>query len=220
MTVDWTKPIEAVHKTTGRVVPMEYDRPELSSTGHVMWHRTRQSPEQRSNENWYESGEDYCSNREWYIRNVVEQPQRTVDWTKPIETVPNELNPVPVPCRLRDEDNHLPSSRSVEILGPWFDCKDSSGMVIGHDYWWYKEDGSIDAVGDDWPLIRNVVEQPLDIDFPTITITGLPMPQGFIEVMKHTIIGDRIKGLIITDPHTITVQTGDAEYVVSITTTN
>lgn len=72
-----------------------------------------------------------------------------IDWTKPIETVPDERNPAPVPCEVID-----PKGVIVCILGDWFD----RGGVNNGDgqYWLFDYDGTID---NDWlPVIRNVEE--------------------------------------------------------------
>lgn len=127
MAVDWTKPIEAVHRETGRVVPMELYRIVGESYTYA---ETYAAPDpDTSNCKWNKDGSDCCSYQQWYIRNVAQ-----------------------------------------------------SQPVVG----------------------------------PMMTITGFPIPQGFIDVMKHTYVGGDITGLIITAPDTIEIQTSNAKYRFSV----
>ena len=78
-----------------------------------------------------------------------------VDWTKPIETVPDERNPNPVPCRVLPEFSRR-SDVAVYIDGPWVGKRSDDPSHIGNDFWWYNHD---DADATDWlPKIRNVEE--------------------------------------------------------------
>ena len=67
--VDWAKPIEAVRKSDGRVVPMTFVWTDPES-----WNRyTEECPDpERINHGWKEDGSDCCHWNEWYIRNRVE----------------------------------------------------------------------------------------------------------------------------------------------------
>ena len=75
MTVDWSKPIEAVEKATGRVVPVTF----LEQVGNT-WH-THECPDPNTtNRYWKFDGADQCANKAWFVRNRV-----AIDWTKPLE---------------------------------------------------------------------------------------------------------------------------------------
>ena len=71
--VDWTKPIEAVRKSDGRVVQLEFYR---IRDGYYM---TTESPcHAETNFYWNKDGSDPCVNpnidSEWFIRNRVDDP--------------------------------------------------------------------------------------------------------------------------------------------------
>lgn len=136
--VDWGKPIEAVEKITGRVVPMKYAATSHLSADDEAMVMTKETPAPNSNNNWYMDGRDWCTNDAWFIRNV-EEPQ-------PVHT---------------------------------------------HTY-----------------------------DFATMTITGLPVPEGFAEVMKHTIVGSTITGIVIDAPYSLSIQTSNGTFEFRITKIN
>lgn len=72
-----------------------------------------------------------------------------IDWTKPIETVPCDRNPVPVPCEVRREDGQ---TAICKILGDWFDP--TSGDNNGNDTWeFFNGDPLVRWL----PKLRNVV---------------------------------------------------------------
>jgi hypothetical protein len=66
--IDWSKPIEAVHKD-GRVVPMKLRYTTASLTGPTRF--TEEAPDScTSNDAWSEDGSDWCHLKQWHIRNV------------------------------------------------------------------------------------------------------------------------------------------------------
>lgn len=71
-----------------------------------------------------------------------------IDWTQPIETVPDERNPKPVPCEKRN-----PYSAGFEcfIYGAWVDFE---GEQRGDDVWSFDHQG--DSCVPFLPNIRNV----------------------------------------------------------------
>lgn len=77
-----------------------------------------------------------------------------IDWEKPIETVPDALNPQPVPCRRVPE--HDPKGQmcyAVFIEGGWIATEGDDPNFLGNDFWWYEKDGETDSF---LPRIRNV----------------------------------------------------------------
>lgn len=77
--INLNKPLEAVHKTTGRIVPMTFSSSENLLRRGVFYTERGPCPE-TSNNAWYLDGRDYCHRNEWFIRNVVEE----IDWSKPL----------------------------------------------------------------------------------------------------------------------------------------
>jgi len=125
MSVDWTKPIEAVEKATGRVV-------SVAVTGHV-WefngksvHGTNCPDDETTNGDWYEDGSDYCKLGKWFIRNTV-TPTPAINW----------------------------------LAG---------------------------------------------------TVVGPAVPQGFAEVMKHTVVGADITGILISASDTMSITTPNGTF--------
>lgn len=76
-----------------------------------------------------------------------------IDWSKPIETVPDALNPAPVPCYLTPEHDEN-ATRAVFINGGWRSSPNCPPDHIGNDFWWYEEDGTTGASF--LPVLRNV----------------------------------------------------------------
>jgi len=77
-----------------------------------------------------------------------------IDWTKPIETVPDKRNPEPVPCEFKGKITC--SDYEVYIRGDWY-ADETSNQRDDDDVqegWFYGEDG--DPHYDRLPLIRNV----------------------------------------------------------------
>jgi len=79
-----------------------------------------------------------------------------IDWTKPIETVPCERNPKPVPCQIdRYGDGTI---KGVLILNDWID---SDGIECSDDpFAWrvFEETGKFKTLKGS---VRNVSEHPL-----------------------------------------------------------
>jgi len=103
-----------------------------------------------------------------------------IDWTKPIETVPCERNPVPVSCR------YNPQYAGVALLGCWFD---NDGENEGDDptwYWGINEDGTfVTLMG----AVRNV--QPSDQ--PTVTMElSREMHRALVDA-GYADLGDYVK---------------------------
>ena len=74
-----------------------------------------------------------------------------IDWTKPIETVPCERNPVPVPCEVGEVSGGMVE---LFIRGDWIDRYGRNLFDPPGEYnpWGYDLDGT----ADDWmPLLRN-----------------------------------------------------------------
>jgi hypothetical protein len=81
--VDWTKPIEAVRKSDGRVVPVTVKPGGPERMLGAMIYRTFEIPDDDdTNQNWHADGRDFCCLKKWYIRNVT---MPAIDWSKPIE---------------------------------------------------------------------------------------------------------------------------------------
>ena len=74
--VDWSKPIEAVRKSDGKIVPMTFVWTDPES-----WNRyTEECPDrERSNHGWKDDGSDCCHWNEWFIRNRVDDPMPTLE---------------------------------------------------------------------------------------------------------------------------------------------
>lgn len=75
-----------------------------------------------------------------------------IDWSKPIETVPDERNPTPVVC----EYNGVVSMGDYEVFirGDWFYDENCNQRDFNdYDPWHYDENG--DPNYDRLPLIRN-----------------------------------------------------------------
>lgn len=81
--IDITKPLEAVHKETGRVVPMTFaSRCTLSGARFEGGFYTTEAPcNSTSNSGWFADGTDMCSHNKWFIRNVAAK----IDVTKPLQ---------------------------------------------------------------------------------------------------------------------------------------
>ena len=84
-----------------------------------------------------------------------------IDWTKPIETVPCAINPLPVPCEFVGFG--YDGSARVRVLGDWFSSEDQHQWDNHRDEpdspCWYanRETGNIQFSGHFIPL-RNVAE--------------------------------------------------------------
>lgn len=81
--IDLNKPIEAVHKITGRVVPMVYLRTMRGRDLEGDFYTEKSPCTAESNAAWHGDGSDFCWRNMWFVRNVAEEPK--VDWTKPLE---------------------------------------------------------------------------------------------------------------------------------------
>jgi len=69
--LDLSKPLEAVEKATGRVVPVTFGGRGTRHYGlntETAFH-TKESPADDTNDNWYLDGRDYCYQDKWLIRN-------------------------------------------------------------------------------------------------------------------------------------------------------
>jgi hypothetical protein len=74
-----------------------------------------------------------------------------IDWSKPIETVPNAENPVPVPARKVGEDN---IDHWVKLLAPWF----YAGEDMSSRKHWFVNKGTNSPEVPWLPEFRNVEE--------------------------------------------------------------
>lgn len=78
--IDTSQPLEAVHKETGEVVPME-----LNGDGRICGEKvfyTKKAPcLKTSNNTWHTDGRDYCHRKQWFIRN-----RGPLNWDKPLQT--------------------------------------------------------------------------------------------------------------------------------------
>lgn len=83
-----------------------------------------------------------------------------IDWTKPIETVPCDRNPVPVPCEFQGFNNDGDGDAMVFIRGDWFAPRDGGNKRDRADategWYFHPETGSADVSF--LPLIRNTAE--------------------------------------------------------------
>ncbi|MGH6746419.1 hypothetical protein [Novosphingobium sp.] len=149
--VDITKPLEAVHIATGKVVPMIFDRMSPVTSDRFY---TKTAPDGAwSNDAWDLDGQDACHYKAWTIRNVAPK----IDWTKPLETV---------------------DGQRVELLPEKSDDGEYWRVRIGVSWGvrHYSEDGK-HRFGDQ-PDIRNVAEVPapaapaLDLTKPLQTRDG------------------------------------------------
>lgn len=80
-----------------------------------------------------------------------------IDWTKPIETVPNERNPEPVPCQVGAHDQF---GQGIFIRGDYFGC-DGENMRDDDDEsfpWFVGDDGDGYSCGIP-VIVRNVEEK-------------------------------------------------------------
>lgn len=79
-----------------------------------------------------------------------------IDWTKPIESVPDAINPIPVHCEYAGFDG---GDHMAFIRGDWYDPCYHENRNDGKDRanpWYYGEDG--DSNCRFLPIIRNVGE--------------------------------------------------------------
>ena len=191
--VDWAKPIEAVEKATGRVVPMVFMEKNDTYFDPPLY-LTTTSPGGNSNIYWMVDGRDNCSNDAWFIRNTV-TPTPAIDWTKPLEL--EDGTPV-VMLSGPDSDGDYRLNRED---GEKF-TEAQTGSTYRHCYW--KQNG--DRMRDKQGLrVRNRAEPKPDLH--TMTVTGIPVPQGFAEVMQHTIVGAEITGILIDAPYSMLITT-------------
>lgn len=75
--IDVERPLEAVHKATGGIVPMEFAAmaPDLADGAFY----TMEAPcPETSNSAWAADGEDWCNHKQWIIRNVKEHTMSTL----------------------------------------------------------------------------------------------------------------------------------------------
>lgn len=73
--IDLSRPVEAVCKRTGRVVPLGMAkpyRPSYAEPGERFIQTTRSPCQFTSNETWYDDGRDYCHLDAWTLRNVAD----------------------------------------------------------------------------------------------------------------------------------------------------
>lgn len=75
-----------------------------------------------------------------------------LDWRWPIETVPNEQNPIPVPCEFVEYDGLI----CFKISGAWVS---PSGVNRKGAYWYCGEGGDC-QYGSELPFIRSVQPAP------------------------------------------------------------
>jgi len=66
--IDITRPLEAVRKSDGKIVPMTY---ASGPDANGMFKTTDCPCGATSNENWHMDGRDWCLNNEWFIRNAA-----------------------------------------------------------------------------------------------------------------------------------------------------
>lgn len=98
-----------------------------------------------------------------------------IDWTKPIETVPCERNPVPVPCYVI-ESHSDDAAVAVFINGPWFanvgHIEADNPNHFGNDYWWWPRKETNAAKYAPLPNLRNVAT-PEHSNQPNTVTMGL-----------------------------------------------
>jgi len=193
MSVNWTKPIEAVEKATGRVVPMELLEKDARNFDPPLY-LTTHSPGSNSNNYWKADGRDNCANDKWFIRNTV-TPTPAIDWNKPLEL--EDGTPVVLVSGPDGEGDY----RLQREDGRYF-TETQTGYTYRFCDW--KQNG--ERMRDNSGLrVRNRAEPKPDLH--TMTVTGLPVPEGFAEVMKHTIVGADITSILIDAPYSMQITT-------------
>jgi hypothetical protein len=79
--IDEKEPLEAVHKETGRVVPMTFKEWHCGTHNGKRHFATFECPDSKtSNYDWYDDGGDVCEHNKWFIRNVQAAPALPADW--------------------------------------------------------------------------------------------------------------------------------------------
>lgn len=79
--IDEKEPLEAVHKETGRTVPMTFKEWGVGTHNGKRWFSTFECPDsETSNYDWFDDGGDLCHHGEWFIRNVQAAPSLPADW--------------------------------------------------------------------------------------------------------------------------------------------
>lgn len=69
--IDMNRPVEAVRKSDGKVVPLGMPKPTEYNGGRVTRFATETAPcPDTSNELWYADGRNYCYLNQWTVRNV------------------------------------------------------------------------------------------------------------------------------------------------------
>jgi hypothetical protein len=216
MSVDWTKPIEAVEKATGRVVPMEFWQKDDANFDPPLY-LTKDSPAGSSNIYWKVDGRDNCSREEWFIRNTV-APTPAIDWTKPLEL--EDGTPVVIENGPLGDDHAFAQYYALQRAdGERFTPEQAAGYQVAC----WELDGQryrhFSGTRADGIRVRNVEPAAAQHSIPsaTITITDLPVPQGFAEVMKHTVVGADITGILISAPDKMSIITPNGTYEFRIT---
>lgn len=134
--IDMNRPVEAVRKSDGKVVPLGMPTATTAGNGDVPRFRTKKGPcPNTSNDLWYIDGRDYCHHNAWTIRNV-----------NPAITVGTKMR-----C-----------ARVCRVTGTVAAFTSDGGFIIQRDgskQLWLIEKGSFrDPDGDRWEVVPTPVE--------------------------------------------------------------
>lgn len=174
MTIDWSKPIETVPcERNPKPVPCEVslDAGDDFYTIRILGRWIDSDDLNEEGNEWRVDRKGRFFSLNGRVRNVAEDGAESasseapepaaIDWSKPIETVPCERNPEPVPCHIRHHDwdgRHL-----IYINGPWIDGDDRDE---GNDTWYVEPDGEFVTLRG---RVRNVA-QPEHSEEPPVAV--------------------------------------------------
>ena len=192
-TIDWTKPLELIDGTPVHLKLRDHFKPNPDADGDYYLVRS-------DDENFADTGSGTLivgpDGRHWLmaqgqvlVRNQTTTP--ALDWTKPLETVPDERNPNPIPCSVRHiEDDG--SEATVNINGSWYN---QNGTNNGDDFWWYNANGE---QSDTYiPRIRNVITPTRTY---TLNATNYDYQGNPVHILAHPLNPALI---IVSSPHNI-----------------
>lgn len=127
----------------------------------------------------------------------------SIDWSKPIETVPCDRNPVAVPAEVEIEEDG--SVSGVKILGMWVD---GDGSIEGRDGWHW----GVDPDTGEFLALQGKVRNR-EIPTRTIPVTGHPIDQ-----FRHMIVdmAYRCAGAVQTEPGVFQMQDAEGNVIGSV----
>lgn len=186
--IDVTKPLEAVRKSDGKVVPVTFVKMDPYNKGEF-WTTPCPDPTD-TNDQWYLTGEDRCSDKAWIIRNVAQTG--LIDTAKPLEAVEHATGRV-VPMIFDRLDSYNPTK--------FFWTQDSPCNSTSNTAW--HMDGT-DRCGLKKWIIRNIAEvvaQPAFVDTTKpMRVAGTHEPVTFVKSSTNGTPGFCVKLPVSTDP--------------------